>query len=144
MGIGAIVCAMSAASGATISAPDQCRRSVVSTGYYQETVEWDAPATIREVVNVANYERKKAYERLLKSCESVTGPPTITCGPLKCGGIFSTETESTEQREARDMEIRAAERVKIETRRQIEDQPRLERMQRENQEAMFKRLHQRK
>lgn len=136
--------AISAASGATLEAPEQCRRSVISAGYYREPIDWDAPATVREVIGIANYERKKAYERLLRSCEYAIGPPTITCGPLKCGGVFSTVTESTVQQMACEQEARNAQRVEVQARRQTEDQVRHERMQREDQEIMFKRLKERR
>lgn len=136
--------AVSAASGATFEAPEQCRRSVVAAGYYREPIDWDAPAAVREEIDIANYVRKKAYQRLLESCEHAIGPPTITCGPLKCGGVFSTVTESTVQQMAREQDARNAQRVEVQARRQAEDQIRHERMQREDQEKMFKRLKERR
>lgn len=128
------------ASGGTIAAAEHCRRSVIKAGYYQEPVEWDAPATIRERIRIHNYERKKAYERLLASCDAVRGPPVIICGPLKCGGIFSSESESTAQRIAREEANRAAVRAETTARRRIEDQSRIDRVLRDDQEDVVKRL----
>lgn len=126
--LGSLIGVLWAASGRTLTAADYCRERTINTGYARDEVPWDAPAAVREAIQTANYSRRMAYEAELSLCLQVTGTPYVTCGPLKCGGLFSTETEGTQQRQVREQAARDLEQAGLAAVRRHRDRQRVERV----------------
>lgn len=96
-------------SGETISAADACYRKVHADGYLQTSTDWSAPIEIIERDWTFNYADRKHYESRLLVCKYLQSEPIVTCGPLKCGGLFSLASESTEARLNRTAQLTEAE-----------------------------------
>lgn len=91
-----------ASSGQTLTAAENCRAHVQRLGYRQNDIDWTAPVKYREQRQLENYMVRKSYESRLQNCDAAQGEPIVTCGLLKCGGVFSLATESTANRKIRE------------------------------------------
>ena len=106
-------------SGDTISASEACLRREEARGYHQPPTEWDAPMTVIERGWIDNYAERKVFESRLLVCKYLEGEPIVTCGPLKCGGLFSFATEGSEARTRRQQQAEEAE-LKVARERALE------------------------
>jgi hypothetical protein len=108
----ALACFAESVVGSTTSGPSQCRAEISGKTVYQAPVDWDAPQKVREVVEIMNYTVRKAHRVELEACDRDAREDRITCGALKCGGLFSLASESSDERQARQAQIWRAEAAK--------------------------------
>lgn len=110
--------------GGTTTGAEICRREVGAAGYSTISYDFETPNTLREAYKVQNYLAKKEYEAKLSRCEGDSRGDLVTCGFIKCGGLFSKEVESTVtrlEREKADADARSQQ-----FRREYLEQKRLE------------------
>lgn len=127
-------------SGKTTSAAELCRQRELRIGYHAQSIDWQMPSAEREYREVQNYHARKAHQERLAKCAYARGEPLVTCGPLKCGGLFSFASESSAERQKREQNARmAAEWAKQEPARRAE-RLRIEQERERRQEAERERV----
>lgn len=111
LGIAALLAAMFAVYlwgvGETITGPEQCFAELAKVEVPQKKIDWDAPATVRELIEIENYGKRKQHRNALAACPNDSRETIITCGFIKCGGLFTLDMKSSEQ-------VKAERRARIE------------------------------
>jgi hypothetical protein len=121
-------------SGSTTTGPELCRVEA-NAEFKQIPIDWDAPPSVREMARVINYTARKGHETRIAECANDTRPAVVTCGFVKCGGLFSLETESTADRLARAKAVRDAESER--SRKEYSARKREEDLKREEEKRLY-------